>query len=205
MVKNEARSLARELRSSGTWTIPEIATRLGVSKSSVSLWVRDICLSEVQIDYLSAKNHLGRRHSDTTKKKMGDHQRMLFLSGTGQLIKAISRSHETHHDFEVVMRLALEWYFDTKDLLPRKIGKYWFDFVNEQFIIELTRDPCHGASLATSRFESIKGDIRGKYLISNRYSFGSLRMARLKKSGAKFISIEEVIGCFNSGSYQIFG
>lgn len=35
------REAARALRADG-WTVPDIAARLGVSKSSVSLWVRDV-------------------------------------------------------------------------------------------------------------------------------------------------------------------
>ena len=39
--KVELRLRARELRSEG-WTMPDIATLLGVSRSSVSLWTRDV-------------------------------------------------------------------------------------------------------------------------------------------------------------------
>lgn len=39
--KLEEQARARELRAAG-WTMPEIATHLGVSRSSVSLWTRDV-------------------------------------------------------------------------------------------------------------------------------------------------------------------
>jgi transcriptional regulator with XRE-family HTH domain len=39
--KTEERHRARELRAEG-WTMPEIAAELGVSRSSVSLWARDV-------------------------------------------------------------------------------------------------------------------------------------------------------------------
>jgi transcriptional regulator with XRE-family HTH domain len=39
--KLEERSRARELRAAG-WTMPDIADELGVSRSSVSLWTRDV-------------------------------------------------------------------------------------------------------------------------------------------------------------------
>jgi hypothetical protein len=39
--KVEERERARELRAQ-SWTLQEIATKLKVSKSSVSLWVRDV-------------------------------------------------------------------------------------------------------------------------------------------------------------------
>ena len=43
--KLEQRQRARELRAEG-WTMPDIAVELGVSRSSVSLWTRDV---EVQM------------------------------------------------------------------------------------------------------------------------------------------------------------
>jgi transcriptional regulator with XRE-family HTH domain len=39
--KTAEQGRARDLRSAG-WTMPEIATELGVSRSSVSLWTRDV-------------------------------------------------------------------------------------------------------------------------------------------------------------------
>ena len=42
--KVEERARARELRSQG-WTMPDIAAELGVSRSSVSLWTRDVPFS----------------------------------------------------------------------------------------------------------------------------------------------------------------
>ena len=51
--KNEKQeqALAREMRSNGV-SIPEIALRLRVAKSSVSLWVRDVVLTKQQQDLL---------------------------------------------------------------------------------------------------------------------------------------------------------
>lgn len=45
MAKPEKRAKARELRKQG-WTITEIASELSVARSSVSLWVRDIELTD---------------------------------------------------------------------------------------------------------------------------------------------------------------
>src|SRR5262249_53860948 len=50
---------ARELRKQGL-SIREICTRLGVAKSSVSLWVRDIHLTDEQIESLNQKMLLNR-------------------------------------------------------------------------------------------------------------------------------------------------
>src|SRR5882757_11038456 len=50
--------LARELRAAG-WSIKEIERRLSVSRSSVSLWVRDVELGPEQRKRLLAQARLG--------------------------------------------------------------------------------------------------------------------------------------------------
>jgi transposase-like protein len=55
-VKPELRAEARRLRSERGMALREIAEQLGVSKSSVSLWVRDIELTPEQDAALLAKN-----------------------------------------------------------------------------------------------------------------------------------------------------
>ena len=54
-MKTEERFLARQLRKEEGLSIGKIASRLGVSKSSVSLWVRDIELTNEQWNRLQAK------------------------------------------------------------------------------------------------------------------------------------------------------
>lgn len=56
VVKTEARRLARELRQSEGRSIKEIAKELGVSRSSVSRWVRDIELNDQQLAALLERN-----------------------------------------------------------------------------------------------------------------------------------------------------
>jgi transposase len=55
-VKTRERELARHLRRNEGAAINEIARRVGVSKSSVSLWVRDIELTEAQRQALLERN-----------------------------------------------------------------------------------------------------------------------------------------------------
>jgi transposase-like protein len=55
-VKPEARQEARRLRMADGLSIRDIATRLGVSKSSVSLWVRDVALTAEQEAALQAND-----------------------------------------------------------------------------------------------------------------------------------------------------
>ena len=57
-VKSEARSEARRLRAEAGLPISVISTRLGVAKSSVSRWVRDIELTAEQLAALRAMNPL---------------------------------------------------------------------------------------------------------------------------------------------------
>lgn len=54
MTKSEMRQQARDMRQSGM-SVREIAAALGVSKGSVSMWVRDIVLTDEQIHILKAR------------------------------------------------------------------------------------------------------------------------------------------------------
>jgi transposase len=47
-MKTRERTLARKMRRDEGASIKEIASRLGVSPSTVSLWVRDIALTAAQ-------------------------------------------------------------------------------------------------------------------------------------------------------------
>lgn len=55
MIKVEEKSKSRELRSQGV-SIKKIAKQLGVSPGSVSIWTRDIKLTEEQIENLKQQN-----------------------------------------------------------------------------------------------------------------------------------------------------
>lgn len=58
MAKSVERLSARELRRGGA-SIREIAAKLGVAKSSVSLWCRDVVLSASQIEKLLHRENVG--------------------------------------------------------------------------------------------------------------------------------------------------
>jgi transcriptional regulator with XRE-family HTH domain len=57
-MKTDERLTARELRAAG-WSIKEIERQLSVSRSSVSLWVRDVVLGPEQQKRLLARTRLG--------------------------------------------------------------------------------------------------------------------------------------------------
>jgi transcriptional regulator with XRE-family HTH domain len=72
-VKTDERDIARELRRQGL-PIKEIAERVGVSKSSVSLWVRDIELTAEQQDTLRAMNPAYNRQLRGSRKAAARHR-----------------------------------------------------------------------------------------------------------------------------------
>lgn len=73
-MKNKERNIARELRSNGL-SIREITKRLQVSKSSVSIWVRDIELTKEQMDVLSKNKKLAYKYiADQAKKTQQEAQ-----------------------------------------------------------------------------------------------------------------------------------
>ena len=57
----EEKQRARELRGLG-WSYNDILSEVGVSKSTLSLWLRDIPLTEEQIAALSCKFWAGSVH-----------------------------------------------------------------------------------------------------------------------------------------------
>lgn len=61
-MKTDERDEARRLRALG-WSIKEIQEQLGVSRSSVSIWVRDVPLTRAQRDELGARIRLGPLHA----------------------------------------------------------------------------------------------------------------------------------------------
>lgn len=68
-MKNQQKDRAIALRKNG-WSIKQIEKELCVSRSSVSRWVRDICLTDEQISCLKQRakpRFLGRRPSTTAR------------------------------------------------------------------------------------------------------------------------------------------
>jgi transposase-like protein len=72
MVKTEERELARKLRRGEGASIKEIARRIGVSPSSVSVWVRDIELTDNQRAVLRLHNRIydGQRRGGRLRRRI---------------------------------------------------------------------------------------------------------------------------------------
>lgn len=68
---------ARELRAEA-WSVKQIAQYLGVSKSSVSLWVRDVELADAQRESLAARIRAGPLESGARSRERGLRRRAAF-------------------------------------------------------------------------------------------------------------------------------
>ncbi|MCC6615169.1 MAG: helix-turn-helix domain-containing protein [Anaerolineae bacterium] len=71
--KPEARAEARRLRRDHGMSIKDICRRLGVSKSSVSLWVRDIPLTDAQVERLEQKQIVQRNQHHGARSNYEKH------------------------------------------------------------------------------------------------------------------------------------
>src|SRR5437868_4690128 len=85
-MKTQEKTEARELRKQGL-SINDICRRLGVAKSSVSLWVRDIQLTEEQIERLN-------------QEMIRNRQRFSYLSRCGGANKNKEEAEKRHALFE---------------------------------------------------------------------------------------------------------
>jgi hypothetical protein len=79
-MKTKQRELVRHLRQSEGLSVGELAARAGVSKSSVSLWVRDIQLTEAQEDVLRERNpaYNGQRLGAKVRVALGRERRRRY-------------------------------------------------------------------------------------------------------------------------------
>lgn len=95
MVKRETRELARHLRRQGK-AVGEIATALGVSKSSVSQWVRDIALSQEQIQTLKAnqRKYAGQNSGAKANRAQALNKRLAYQDAGRMAARTGSRLHQ---------------------------------------------------------------------------------------------------------------
>lgn len=136
MAKSEERLKAYELRRQGE-SVKEIARQLGVSSSSVSLWVRDMHLTKMQKDYLKTRmiaggnrgrligarmnreKKLRQIHLSRTeeKKRVGKlSARDVFMLGCGlywgEGVKANSSALAIINSDPQIIRLSMRWFSD---------------------------------------------------------------------------------------------
>ena len=77
VVKTDEREEARRLRALG-WSIKEIEQQLGVSRSSVSVWVRDVTLGAAEWRALVEKTRLGPIIAASRKAALAREQRRAY-------------------------------------------------------------------------------------------------------------------------------
>jgi transposase-like protein len=89
-VKTRERALARALRRDEGASVMEIARRVGVSKSSVSVWVRDIPLTDSQVAALRDRNpaYNGQRLGALTRIAQGRTRRLAHQQVGRALVRA---------------------------------------------------------------------------------------------------------------------
>lgn len=196
------RNIAIEMRKSGA-VLSEIVNSLDVSKSTAWLWTKDVELSDEakqRIDEMSKKTQFKKGNTLRSGDKWTDEMRRDAAVASREryynndsIRNGFALGNSVHRKDEKAVKDKIEMFFNTSELLPEKIGDNWFDFVNDEFIIEYTVNFTRGISLAISRFGNITDDKRKKILISHDISFGYKRKARLDATGAIFIPIDIVI------------
>jgi hypothetical protein len=99
-MKKEKRLEAIELRKSGK-SINEIVREVGASKGSVSAWVRDVVLTEVQMRCLSLRSGKGHLVGSNANKEMALYRRLEF--------QKLGREAASGCDKEYAMGCMLFW------------------------------------------------------------------------------------------------
>jgi transcriptional regulator with XRE-family HTH domain len=136
-VKTRERELARRIRREEGAAINDIARRLGVSKSSVSLWVRDIELTPEQRQALLEKNPAyNRQHSGWTK--VAERRR-----AEREACQAKGRALARQRDPGFVAGCMLYWAEGTKDRNQIQfvnsdvaMARFFVDFLKRHFELE---------------------------------------------------------------------
>ena len=96
VIKRDMREKARELRKQG-WSVRDITLELGVSKGSVSMWVRDIELTEEQQTLLKSRQAqwAGRNQGGKTNRAKAMQQRIVYQQAGRERARNGNRLHHT--------------------------------------------------------------------------------------------------------------
>ena len=185
--KPELRKQSRLLRKEGK-SINEIVTILGIAKSTCSLWIRDIELSDDQCKELKSRGP--KSYTLTEENRNARRIRQVDrISNSVFKNMCLDASHSKHFKIEKYALPFIEERFNTTGLKPEKIGDHWFDFCNDEYVIELTYNKNDGSTNAINRFAKISDDPRKKILICQELYFGEIRRSRLLKTGAEFVPL----------------
>ncbi|GAC1440110.1 MAG: hypothetical protein NVSMB55_03620 [Mycobacteriales bacterium] len=99
--KDDIRERARELRLAG-WTYPRIASELGVSRSSCSLWPRDMDHPEPSVEGQARRTAAIRASAERTQQ-LRETQRKSFKVGVAEILGPVSQR-------DVLLALAVSYW-----------------------------------------------------------------------------------------------
>lgn len=97
-------------------------------------------------------------------------------------LKAVEASALAHHGKEKQILVRLNAVLGSS-LKKSKVNGYYFDFTDDNYLIEHTRDWGKGICSATRRFVAAQHDPRQKVLYANLKHLGPLRRSRLESAG----------------------
>jgi transcriptional regulator with XRE-family HTH domain len=113
MAKSALRLKARELRSKGE-SVKDIASKLGVSKGTVSLWVRDIILSIEQLERLRRSELRGQERGRLKNALFQKQKRLAIIEELKE--KGKSKFKKLSNNDLLIAGLALYWGEGSKKL-----------------------------------------------------------------------------------------
>jgi DNA-binding MarR family transcriptional regulator len=142
-MKTEERELARTIRRVEGVPIKEIARRLGVAPSSVSLWVRDVELTAAQRQELLRRNPAyNRQLSGTTIQAANRRRERIAYQETG---RSLARQGDSFHAAGCMLyraegeknRNALRFYNSDPEMVRFFVGflKRYFDLSDDEIQI----------------------------------------------------------------------
>lgn len=170
--------------------IKRIARDCGRSPSTVLKYVGDIVLSAQAVNALMRREPPPR--SIEASRRGGE---ALAKSGKWKtsLARARLASGLVYLPEEKPIRSRLEKLYSTS-LCKEKIGSRFFDFVNDAFLIEHTRDVGKGIGSATDRFQVAHdaGDTRRRVVFLHTASLGRVRRARLEALSVEIHDVAEL-------------
>ncbi len=170
--KEKEQDLARELRLKGM-SLPEIAIKLGVSKSSVSLWLRNVKVPE---KFTKEYKHKAMVDRQTEIREAWDF---------------------SYLEIELPYKEKLEKMFNTK-FRKERIGNRYCDFTNDEYVIELTTDSTNGVSKAINRLNDIKEKFRKTIILTDFKHLGKSRINKCQ-GDVYFWSLDK----FNQGIIKL--
>lgn len=164
MKPHPLREEARRLRQSGM-SILDIARCLPMAKSTVSLAVRDIQLTQPQSDRLDESNRANQAAFVSRLSQLDPEVRAEQRHRSGlatwqkheeqmraNLTKGTAASGLTYRKDELPFLSILNKLYSTT-FRKEQIGTRYFDFCDDEYVIELTFDHTHGVSDVLARFE----------------------------------------------------